>query len=254
MTKKIKTIIVDDEPLAGKRLTTLLRAKDEVELVAVCANGMEAIEAINTKQPDLVFLDIQMPEITGFDVLQNLEDHIPAIIFVTAYDQYAIKAFEVHAVDYLLKPFDKKRFDDALAQAKKSLATPRDEAEVLQQKVGDLLESINKDRGPVSRVLVKSSGKYQFVKVQDIEWIESAGNYVRIHTADKGYLIRDTMTNMEQKLQPDLFFRIHRSAIINVDKVKELEQWFHGDYKVTLKNGEKLTMSRNYKDILQHFM
>lgn len=250
MSEKLKAIVVDDEPLACKRLTKLLKEKEDVELIAVCANGMEAIEEINQKLPDLVFLDIQMPEVTGFDVLQNLENHLPAIIFVTAYDQYAIKAFEVHAVDYLLKPFGKKRFDDALNQARKSLINQERE---LKEKVNDLLESINEDRDPVSRVLVKSSGKYQFIKVQEIQWIESAGNYVRIHTADKGYLIRDTMTSMEQKLRSDQFFRIHRSAIVNVDKVKDLEQWFHGDYKVTLMNGEKLTMSRNYKEILQRF-
>lgn len=252
MDTPIKAVVVDDEPLACKRLQTLLDEDGEVELVEVCENGMDAIERINSLNPDLVFLDIQMPEITGFEVLQHLDPgQMPAIIFVTAYDEYAIKAFEVHAVDYLLKPFDRQRFNDALLQAKKSIRQHKQRT--LDGKVQDLLRAVNSDREPISRLLIKTSSRFFFIKTDDIEWIESAGNYVRVHSGGKSYLIRDTMLNMEEKLDPDTFFRIHRSTIVNVDKISELEQWFHGDYKVTLQNGEKLTLSRNYKDLLQRF-
>lgn len=252
MENSIRTIVVDDEPLACKRLVKLLEQDPEIKVIEVCADGKEAIEKINEKQPDLVFLDIQMPEINGFDVLQNLDqDHVPAIIFVTAYDEYALKAFEVHALDYLMKPFSEERFNDSLKRAK--AAIKQESKTAINSKVENLLEYLEPSRESLSRILVKSSNRYFFLKVNDIDWIESAGNYVRIHSGDKNYLIRDTMINMEKKLDSDLFFRIHRSTIINVDKVKELEQWFHGDYMVIMHSGEKLTLSRNYKKLLQRF-
>lgn len=252
MEHKIRTLVADDEPLARKRLIKLLKEDAGVEVVEVCANGKEAIEQINEKHPDLVFLDIQMPEINGFDVLQNLDqEHVPAIIFVTAYDEYALKAFEVHALDYLMKPFNKERFRDSLNRAK--TAIKQDNKTLIGNKIEHLLEYLDPPKESLSRILVKSSGWYFFLKVSDIDWIESAGNYVRIHSGKNNYLIRETMINMEKKLDSDLFFRIHRSTIVNVDKVKELEQWFHGDYQVTMHSGEKLTMSRNYKELLHKF-
>lgn len=252
MENSIRTIVVDDEPLACKRLVKLLEQDPDIKVVEVCADGKEAIEEINKKQPDLVFLDIQMPEVNGFNVLQNLDqDHVPAIIFVTAYDEYALKAFEVHALDYLMKPFSEERFNDSLKRAK--AAIKQESKTSINSKVENLLEYLEPSRESLSRILVKSSNRYFFLKVNDIDWIESAGNYVRIHSGDKNYLIRDTMINMEKKLDSDLFFRIHRSTIINVDKVKELEQWFHGDYMVIMHSGEKLTLSRNYKKLLQRF-
>lgn len=252
MAHQIQTIVVDDEPLACKRLVKLLKEDEEIAVTDVCANGQEAIKHINNKQPDLVFLDIQMPEISGFDVLQNIDqEHAPFIIFVTAYDEYAVKAFEVHALDYLLKPFNKERFFESLNRAK---GTIKQEAKVeINDKIENLLEYLEPSDGSLSRILVKSSGRYFFLKADDIDWIESAGNYVCIHSGKNNYLIRETMINMEKKLDSDTFFRIHRSTIINVEKVKELEQWFHGDYQVIMYNDEKLTMSRNYKDLLEKF-
>lgn len=252
MNRKIRAIVVDDEPLACKRLVKLLNEEEDVEVVEVCANGKEAIDEINEQDPDLVFLDIQMPEINGFEVLQHIEsDRVPAIIFVTAYDEYALKAFEVHALDYLMKPFNKARFRDSLQRAKNSIKS-NGNTEV-GEKIENLLEYLNPGQDSLSRILIKTSSRYFFLKADEIDWIESAGNYVRIHSGKNNYLIRETMINMEKKLDDDKFFRIHRSTIINVEKVKELEQWFHGDYQVIMYNDEKLTMSRNYKDLLERF-
>ncbi len=252
MNRKIRAIVVDDEPLACKRLVKLLNEEEDVEVVEVCANGKEAIDEINEQDPDLVFLDIQMPEINGFEVLQHIEsDRVPAIIFVTAYDEYALKAFEVHALDYLMKPFNKARFRDSLQRAKNSIKS-NGNTEV-GEKIENLLEYLNPEQESLSRILIKTSSRYFFLKADEIDWIESAGNYVRIHSGKNNYLIRETMINMEKKLDDDKFFRIHRSTIINVEKVKELEQWFHGDYQVIMYNDEKLTMSRNYKDLLERF-
>jgi len=252
MNRKIRTLVVDDEPLACKRLVKLLNEEEDVEVIEVCANGKEAIDEINDKDPDLVFLDIQMPEINGFEVLQHIEsDRVPAIIFLTAYDEYALKAFEVHALDYLMKPFNKARFQGSLQRAKNTIKS-NGKSEV-GEKVENLLEYLNPQHDSLSRILIKTSSRYFFLKADEIDWIESAGNYVRIHSGKNNYLIRETMINMEKKLDADKFFRIHRSTIINVEKVKELEQWFHGDYQVIMYNDEKLTMSRNYKDLLERF-
>lgn len=252
MAHKIRTLVVDDEPLACKRLEKLLQEDKEIELVKLCANGEEAIKEIENEQPDLVFLDIQMPEINGFEVLQNIDpDKTPLIIFVTAYDEYALKAFDVHALDYLMKPFKKERFTESLNRAKTALKQGSRAA--INTKIENLLEYLEPTGEGLSRILVKSSGRYFFLKTKDIDWIESAGNYVRIHSGGNNYLIRETMINMEKKLDSDTFFRIHRSTIINVEKVKELEQWFHGDYQVVMYNEEKLTMSRNYKKLLDKF-
>ncbi len=252
MNDKIKTIVIDDEPLACKRIVNLLEEDKEIHIAAVCKDGNEAIEKINDLQPDVVFLDIQMPEINGFEVLRKIDtDYLPVIVFVTAYDEYAIKAFEVHALDYLLKPFDKARFFDALEQAKKAVHQSSDE--FIKEKLNDFLQSFDNSQRPLQHMMIKASDRYFFLKAEDIDWIESAGNYVKIHSGDKNYLIRDTMENMVKKLDSNLFFRIHRSTIVNVNKIRELEQWFHGDYKVIMKDGEKLKMSRNYKDLLQRF-
>ncbi|MCW9705976.1 LytR/AlgR family response regulator transcription factor [Fodinibius salsisoli] len=251
MESQIRTIIVDDELLACRRLEKLLKEDKEIDITAVCKNGVEAIEQIHEKNPDLLFLDIQMPEINGFEVLQHIEtDLMPATIFVTAYNEYALKAFEVHALDYLMKPFSKSRFNEALGRVKNIIA--REAQSNIDEKVDQLLKFVHNDE-PLSRILVKSSDHYSFLKSEDIVWIEAAGNYVRIHTSSKKHLIRETMTNMVEKLDSNLFFRIHRSTIVNVEKVKELEKWFHGDYKVVMDNGEKLTMSRNYKELLDRF-
>jgi len=249
--EKIKTIVVDDEPLARKRLQNLLKEDDEIELLKLCRNGKEAIETILKYSPDLVFLDIQMPEIDGFEVIRRLNmQRMPIIIFVTAYDEYALDAFEVHALDYLLKPFDKKRFYKALNRAKDYL---KNSTNKFDSKLESLVQELNPTPSYLNRLMVKTSGRVFFVGADEIEWIEASGNYVQLHTGDKSYLIRETMSNMGKKLNPDKFYRIHRSTIVNIECVKELQSWFHGDYMVIMKNGEKLTMSRNYKDLLQKY-
>lgn len=251
MDSPINTIVVDDEPLACKRLVNLLDEDKDIDIVAVCGNGKEAIEQIQEKKPALLFLDIQMPEIDGFEVLRQIDGHLmPVVIFVTAYDEYALRAFEVHALDYIMKPFNKNRFKDAVRRVKEIIAQEKQSA--IDQKVDKLLDYVGNERA-LSRILVKSSDRYFFLKSENIIWIEAAGNYVRVHSPAKNYLIRETMTNMEEKLDSDIFFRIHRSTIVNVDKVQEMEKWFHGDYRVVMENGDKLTMSRNYKQLLDRF-
>jgi len=253
MDQKITTVIVDDEHLARKRLCRLLESREEIEVAAVCKNGKEAIEQIGKRKPTLIFLDIQMPEVDGFDVLKSIEDdnYYPNIIFVTAYDEYAMRAFEVHALDYLLKPFDEDKFYESLDRAVDIIrqASTRQ----VWEKLDAMSSSLNGSKDYLSRIMIKDSERIFFLPVEEIDWIESAGNYVQIHTPDDSYLLRETMINMEEKLNPDVFFRVHRSTIINLNKVKELEQWFHGDYQITMKNGKKLTLSRNYKELLQRF-
>ncbi len=251
--ERINTFIVDDEPLARKRIKKLLENDPEVKIGKICQNGEEAIRCINQDEPELVFLDIQMPEIDGFEVLQQLEvSPLPVVIFVTAYDEFALKAFEVHALDYLLKPFNKQRFDKALGRAKMHLRT-NGESKV-QQKIDGLIDALDsKTASPLKRVMVKQNGRVFFIDTHDIDYIVAAGNYMELHVGDKQYLVRETMTNMEKRLDSEQFSRIHRSTIVNIDRVKELQTWFHGDYQVELKSGEKLTMSRNYKDLLERY-
>ena len=219
---KIKTLIVDDEPLAREKIKNYLEfQEEEFEIVASCKNGSEAINAINEYKPDLIFLDIQMPEINGFDVLDNLEPPLPIIVFVTAYDEYALKAFEVHAVDYLLKPFDRKRFEKSLEQVKRNLRVKN--SEDLDRRFNQLLQAVQNQERYLRRIMVKNSGRVYFVDVDDIEWISASGNYVEIHSGGKTHLIRETMQNMDNNLDPAQFFRIHRSVIVNIDFVKELQ-------------------------------
>lgn len=249
----IKAMIADDEELARKRLINLLKEDKEIEVTSVCKTGEEALKCIRKRKPDLVFLEVQLPEVNGFEILGsiNKQEYRPVVVFVTAHDQYALKAFEVHAVDYLLKPLDEPRFFKALNRAKQEIK--KHPADLLEEKMNDLIDEITPSQGYLTRVMVKSADRVRFLKVEHIDWIEASGNYVCIHSQGEKYLIRQTMNHMEEKLNPDLFFRVHRSTIINLNKVKELEQWYHGDYLVIMESGKKLTMSRNYKDLLQRF-
>jgi two-component system, LytTR family, response regulator len=250
---KIRALIVDDEPLARERLTSMLTGESDVELVGECANGVDAVAAIQEKTPDLVFLDVQMPELDGFGVLSALEGETqPAVIFVTAHDRFALKAFEVHAIDYLLKPFDRERFKKALDRAREQLA--RRENGEIEQKVTALLTSLKKEPKQLDRIPVKSSGRVVLVKTSDIDWIEAADNYVNLHAGKEAHLHRETMTALEQKLPASKFLRISRSIIVNIDRIKELQPMFHGDYTVILQNGTKLTLSRGYRDALNQLL
>lgn len=243
---RIRTLIVDDEQLARERLLSLLRGDPDIEIIGECSTGKEAIAAIKAESPDLVFLDVQMPEGDGFEVLESIDFHtMPIVVFVTAYDQYAIRAFDVHALDYLLKPFDQQRFEQALVRAKSEVVL-RNNTNV-NQKLLSMLEHIESHKKNLDRILVKSSGKVFFLKFDEIDWVESAGNYVKMHVGSESHLLRETMSEMERKLGNEKFVRIHRTVIVNLDRIKELQPWFNGEYVVILNNGIKLTASRGYK-------
>ena len=251
---KIRTVIVEDEPLSRERLLALLADEQDVEVVGACADGREAAAAIAAATPDLVFLDIQLPEVDGLELMRGLgPEQRPAVVFVTAYDAYALPAFEIHALDYLLKPFSAQRFRSALAYAREHLAQRR--ATTLGKQILDLLPSMPGQQaapvGPPDRLVIKSSGRIYFVKIADIDWCEAAGNYIQIHVGSQVHLIRETMNRLETQLHGRSFARIHRSTIVNVDRIQELRSSFGGEHVVLLRNGTRLTMSRGYRDALQ---
>jgi two-component system LytT family response regulator len=247
---KIRTLIVDDEELARDRMQSLLEEQPDVEIVGICADGVSALETIERTQPDLVFLDVQMPGMDGFEVVENLEpSKLPAIVFVTAHDGHAIRAFEIHALDFLLKPFDQTRFEKALERARSKVAASKTTA-VIDSRLVSLLEELREERKYSERLIVKSGGRVFFVRTEEIDWVEASGNYVKIHTKADAHLLRESMKNMEARLDPKTFVRIHRSAIVNIDRIKELEPWFHGEYIVIMRDGTRLTASRVFSDRL----
>lgn len=247
----IRVLVADDEPLAQERLTGLLAAHSDCEVVAVCGDGRSALGAVRAHRPDLVFLDVQMPELDGFGVLRELGAAAPpAVIFCTAYDQHALRAFEVHALDYLLKPFDDDRFGQALDRARRQLARPAPAGE-LAARLAALLEGARPEPAPASdRLVVKGEGRVVLVRLADIDWVEAADNYVNLHAGKESHLMRETMNNLEQRLDPAKFVRISRSTIVNLDRIRELQPMFHGDYTVLLRDGTKLSLSRNYRERL----
>lgn len=248
--KPIRVLLVDDEPLAREMIREMFKDDPEVEVVAECVNGREAVEAIQEHNPDLIFLDVQMPEIGGFDVLEALKSvHVPHVIFVTAYDQYAVRAFEVHALDYLLKPFDRERFESAWKRAKSHILATRNGE--MDQRILAILEELKAGSKYLERLVIKSGGRVFFLDTDDIDWIEAEGNYVSVHTGKKSHLLRETISSLEAQLDPKKFLRIHRSSIVKIDRIKELQPWFHGEYRVILLDGTQLTLSRNYRENLQ---
>ncbi len=246
---KIRTIIVDDEELARDRIQSLLEMQPDVDIVAICTDGVMALEAIEKHRPDLVFLDVQMPGMDGFEVVEHIDQaNAPAIVFVTAHDGHAIRAFEIHALDFLLKPFDQTRFEKALDRARGKIRSAK--STVIDSHLVSLLEELREERKYPERLIVKSSGRVFFVRTEDIDWVEASGNYVKIHTKNEAHLLRESMKNMEVKLDPRIFVRIHRSAIVNIDRIRELEPWFHGEYIVIMRDGTRLTASRVFSDRL----
>ena len=240
----MRVLIVDDEPLVRRGLAAFLRDCTDVDIVGEAAEGREALTLIRTLRPDLVFLDVQMPEMDGFAVLAQLgADEVPEIIFVTAFDEYALKAFDVHAVDYLLKPFDQERFAVALDRARDRLAR-NDE----RQEIGGLLTTLGRSSAPLQRILVKDDGRITVVAVDEIDWIQAADNYARIHTGRGAFLLRETMRSLEERLDPSVFVRVHRSSIVNLTRVRELHPLFGGEYTIVLTSGDRLTLSRGYRD------
>ena len=225
----IRTVIVDDEPLARQGIRLRLEREKDIEIAGEAADGPAAVQLIRTARPDLLFLDVQMPGMTGFDVLGDIADvHVPVVVFVTAHDDYAIRAFEVEAVDYLLKPFTQERFDEAMRRARRDLATSE----------------------PLTRLVVRTRDAFVILKADEIDWVEAAANYVDVHARGRSFLMRATISSLEQRLDPKKFARIHRSAIVNIDRVAEVRSDAHGDFDVTLAGGKVLRMTRNYSERL----
>jgi two-component system LytT family response regulator len=247
---KIRVLIVDDEPLARKFIRRMLKDDQEVSIIGECQNGLEAVAAIREKSPDLVFLDVQMPELDGFMVLEMLGlDAAPQVIFVTAYEQYAIRAFEIHALDYLLKPFDQARFDKALGHAKERLLRgPQDEGERRQLRA--LVENVMQRTKFLERLVIKADGRIIFLKTEEIDWLEADDKYVHLHVGKRSHMVRQTLSGMEAQLNPERFLRIHRSVIVNIERIKELQPLFGGEHTVILHDKTELALSRNYKDKL----
>jgi two-component system LytT family response regulator len=242
---RIRTLIVDDEPLARDRLNQLLQDEPEIEIVGQCSDGREAVAAIEKALPDLVFLDVQMPELDGFGVLEALDPGpMPVIVFVTAHDQFALRAFEVHAVDYLLKPFDRERFQKALHRAIERVGNRA--GSVVLRRQSALLADLR-----ASQLMVRSGGQVVRVKLDEIDWIGSADNYAELHVGAKTHLLRETLGALETRLAPESFVRISRSAIVNKQRIKELRRLFYGGYELVLRDGTRLTLSRRHRDKLE---
>ncbi len=251
----IRTLIVDDEAHARTRLRHSLKDEADCEIIGECANGREALEAIRRDPLDLMFLDIQMPRLTGFDVCAQLTRAgvpLPFIIFCTAYDQYALKAFEVHAIDYLLKPFDRQRFKQALDQARARLR--QTQPAPADQRLAELLNDLRVGVKQNDRLVFKEDGRVIFVRANAIDWLEADGNYVRIHCGSESHYVRETLAGPEAQLPLEKFMRVSRSALVNLDRVQEFQPLFYGDYTVILQTGAKLTLSRNYRDRLEKLL
>jgi two-component system LytT family response regulator len=255
----IRTLIVDDEDLARRGLRTLLRQADDVEILKECRNGREAIEAITHSEPDLVFLDIQMPGKTGFEVIAEIDEQkCPYVIFVTAFDKFALQAFDVHALDYLLKPVNEERFHAALSRARAVLSSAHDDSLVRRflQAAADIRRpgAGNVTVAAVDRLPVKANGKVMAVRVADIDWIEADHDYVLLHVSDKSWILRETIANVEMRLALSGFVRIHRSALVNVDRVRELRPRSKGEFSVVLLDGKQLKMTRNYRAAVERLV
>jgi len=242
----IRTLVVDDEPLARRRIRRLLQPVGDVEIVGECGDGRSAVDAVHATRPDLVLLDVQMPEMDGFGVLQAIRaGAMPAIIFVTAHDRYAVRAFDVHALDYVLKPVDPDRLSVALARVRGRLAERRGAPP--DRRLIELLQDLTADRRYVTRIPVRTDGRIVVVDLGDVDWIAAADNYVILHAGPKEFLVRDTLGKLERDLDPDRFVRIHRSTILAIDRIRELRPDFHGDFRVVLTTGASLTLSRTYR-------
>ena len=251
----IRTIIVDDEAPARTRIRQLLKQQPDFSLIAECGNGNQALETIQKEKPDLVFLDVQMPRLSGVEVCRALAVTgvpLPMFIFVTAYDEYALKAFEVHAIDYLLKPFDRERFLQALNYARHQLAHLKRTA--AEARLAAVLEDLTPASKTPERLAFKENGRIVLVRPETIDWIESDGNYVRLHAGGNSHYVRETLGALESQLPREKFMRISRSVIVNLDRVKELQPVFYGDYAVILNDGSRLSMSRSYRDRLEDIL
>ena len=240
----LRTLIVDDEPIARRRVRRLLREDPDIEVVGECGDGQSAIDAIASVRPDLIFLDVQMPGLDGFDVVQRLVPERPAIVFVTAFDRYAIQAFDAHAIDYLLKPFTRERFRVALERARERLVAGNASFRAL-------IDQLRVRPRYLSRLAVRTRGRIVLLDVESIDWLQAADNYVTVHAGSSEYLLRDTLSALEDQLDPNRFVRIHRSTIVRLERVVELQPATHGDFDVRLRDGTALTLSRTWREKLE---
>jgi two-component system LytT family response regulator len=253
--RPVRVVIADDERLARQKVRILLDSEPNVAVVAECQDGRQTISAINCLRPDLLLLDIQMPDLDGFQVLKEIPPlELPVVIFTSAYDQYAIRAFEAHALDYLLKPFDQERLHQAMERARAELL--KSENREITHRLIELLSHVKSDAAakPIeaeNRLVIKTKGRVVFLDLDDIDWVEAAANYVRLNAGKESYLLRETISRTSERLNPNEFVRIHRSTIVNVRKIKELIPVNSSEYVVVLKNGKELSCSRGYRSLLQ---
>lgn len=244
---KIRTLVIDDEPLARRGVRHLLKSEPDIEILGECGDGLQAVEEITAQTPDLILLDVQMPEMDGFAVLQALTaGRPPLVIFITAYDEFALHAFQAHALDYLLKPIKPHLFKVALNRVRAVLQYQQ--TRVFEQKIEALLQHLPSSKRYVERLLVRTAGGVQILPVHEIDWFEAEGDYVRIHKSGKKYLLRERMNALEARLNPQKFLRIHRSAVVNIDRIHAMQSRTNGDYAVILTSGAQLTLSRTYRE------
>jgi two-component system LytT family response regulator len=247
---RINTLIVDDERLSRQRMSRLLSAEPDIDVAGECSNGAEALAFMLEKPPDLVFLDVQMPGVDGFHVMDTaVAKSVPVVVFVTAFDGYALRAFDAQAFDYLLKPFDRTRFQETLRRVRVQLNRVRS-GELNRQLIG-LVDGLQAGKGGCSRIAIRTPGHVAIVRTEDIDWIEAADNYVCIHCGTETHVLRETMNAIEIRLPNKLFQRVHRSTIVNIDRIKELQPWFRGDYRIILRDGTQLTLTRSYREKLE---
>lgn len=244
--------VADDEPLARERIRSILKGRERYSIVTECKDGVETVEALTEQDIDLLFLDVQMPGLDGFQIVESLGAMpLPIIVFVTAFNEYALRAFDVSALDYLLKPFDKERFEKTLARVEERLE--RRDRTGMSAELREFLGTLATPAVPnhVSRFPVKANGEIYFVRAEDVDWIDAEGNYVTLHAAGRRHLVRDTIKSLERRLDPAKFVRVHRSAIINIERLRKLQPYFHGEYVITLQDGTTLTSSRTFSDRLR---
>lgn len=248
----IRVVIADDEPLARERIRTLLDSHRDFELIAECGDGEETVRVLAVEKPDLVFLDVQMPELDGFGVVGTFTPaQRPWVVFITAYDEHAVRAFEVNAIDYLLKPVEPKRFEAAIVRVRERLAqSPADRNVALEA----VLAELRKARGHTARLVVRDGSKVTFVRTEEIDWIDASGNYARLHVGGAVHLLREPLKGLESRLDPERFLRVHRSAIVNLERITSVEPYFHGEYILTLNDGTRLTSSRTHSARLRGFL
>ena len=246
----IRVLIADDKSSAREKIKRMLHQETDVEIIGECADGLETVSFIEKQKPDLVFLEIQMPGLDGFEILRKIEsDKLPFVIFVTESESFAVKAFEVSALDYLLVPFNKERLKTAVQKARQQIENRRNGS--LDKLLRAFLNKFPDGKNYPDKIMLKTAKGISFINTNEVDWVEAAGNYVKLHVKESGHLLRETMNNIESKLNPDKFLRIHRSSLVNIDRIKELQPLFNGDYIVILQNDTELNLSRNYHDRLQ---